>query len=519
MSSLPSVIIVGAGPAGMTAALDLAHYGIPSILLDEDTLHSEGSRAIAYHSSSLAVWEKLGAAAPMLEKGIAWSRRHTYFHEEEVYTQAFPLPQDGALPSFLNLQQYYIERFLLDRIETQPLIDLRWNHRVTSLAQSVQSVTLEVEGPSGSIQLSSLYVLACDGARSSLRRLLSLDFPGRSFDDRFLIADIRASLDLPPEPRFFFNHPAHPGPTVLIHPQPDGIWRIDWQIGSTAVVNSETSPEKMDTRIRNFIGDVPYEIVWLSDYRFHQRLLPRLRVSRVFFLGDSAHLVAPFGARGLNSAVQDVENLSWKLALVLNGEASEPLLESYQSERWAAQSENQRVTIRTMKFMAPSTAWGRFRRSLILRLSRFFPPARKWVDSGRMSTPFIYKDSSLTLPDDYEDGKWDDSTSLGEKLADRLLLVWQDGAKKSVRLRGLVGSGFLVLCSVEDQAVAEFFLHAAVPPAGAIPCRYVPVLAGLDSLKLGTVLLLRPDGHLAARRISPPPGQIPVLISRIIHPD
>ena len=397
MSALPPVVIVGAGPTGMTAALDLAHYGIPNILLDEDTLLSEGSRGIAYHSSALAVWEKLGAAEAMLAKGIAWSRRHTYFREKEIYTQNFAPPLQGALPAFLNLQQYYVERFLLDRIESQPLIDLRWNHRVTGVNQSPSSVTLEVETPAGLRQISARYVLACDGARSTMRKLLALDFPGQSFEDRFLIADVRAALELPPEPRFFFNHPAHPGPTVLIHPQPDGIWRIDWQIGAGADVALECSLERMDSRIRAFIGDIPYEIVWLSDYRFHQRLLSRLRHGRIFFLGDAAHLVAPFGARGLNSAVQDVENLTWKLALVLGGQASEALLETYHVERWAAQAENQRVTINTMKFMAPSSRWGKMRRGLILCLTPFLPAARKWVDSGKMSLPFSYRDSAGNL--------------------------------------------------------------------------------------------------------------------------
>ncbi len=515
----PPVIIVGAGPAGMTAALDLAHYGIPSILLDEDTLHETGSRAIAYHSTALAVWEKLGAAGPMLEKGVAWSCRHTYFHQKEVFTQVFPPPHDGALPTFMNLQQYYVERFLYQRIETEPLIDLRWNHRVTGIIQNKDSVELTVDTPNGSLNLSTLYVLACDGARSTIRHLLSLDFPGHSFEDRFLIADVRADLDLPPEPRFFFNHPAHPGPTVLIHPQPDGVWRIDWQIGDVTDVAREITPEKMDTRIRSFIGDVQYEIVWLSDYRFHQRLLEHLRHGRVFFVGDSAHLVAPFGARGLNSAVQDVENLSWKLVLVLNGGASPSLLETYQAERWAAQRENQRVTIRTMRFMAPSTRWDRLRRGLILRLTPFFPPARKWVDSGKMSVPYIYKNSPLNLPDNPADGSWKNAPLVGEKLADRLLTIWQDGHSDHVRLRSLTGSGFLVLYIAKNEDAAADFLLNAIPPAGKIPCRFAPVLEGFASINPGTVLLLRPDGHLAARRRNPAPAEIPTMVSRIIHPD
>ncbi|HTX91614.1 MAG TPA: FAD-dependent monooxygenase [Anaerolineales bacterium] len=515
MSDLPPVLIVGAGPTGMTAALDLAHYGIPSIILDEDNHLSDGSRGIAYHWSALAVWEKLGAGEAMLAKGIAWSRRHTYFGTREVYTQNFAPPAPGALPSFLNLQQYYVERFLLDRIEAEPLIDLHWNHRVTAASQTPEGITLEAATTDGPRQFSARYVLACDGARSTLRKLLSLDFPGRTFEDRFLICDIRADLDTPREPRFFFNHPTHPGSTVLIHPQPDSVWRIDWQIGAGADSEAERSPERMDARIRAFIGDVPYKIVWLSDYRFHQRLLARFRHGNIFFLGDSAHLVAPFGARGMNSAVQDVENLVWKLALVLNGAAPDGLLDTYQAERWAAQAENQRVTIETMKFMAPSTRWQRLRRELILRLSIFYPPARKWVNSGRMSIPFVYGDSPLTLPDDGPVAAWKDAPVLGAKLADRPLTIWQDGGRTSVRLRRLTGSGFVVLYAARDEADAERFVREAPLPEGPVPCQAIPVLEGLAPLPAGSAILLRPDGHLAARRKSLDPGQIAEMIERI----
>src|SRR5512133_520310 len=395
MKPLLPVVIVGAGPTGMTAALDLAHYGIHSLVLDEDHRLSDGSRALAYHGSSLTVWEKFGAAEPMLKQGLTWSVRHTYRGEKKLYEQNFGHPAPGFMPRYINLPQADVERHLLDKIVANPLIDLRWDHKVIGFSQGSDYAVLDLETPQGAISLNALYVLACDGARSMMRKLLDLDFPWRTFNDYFLIADIKANLDFPHEPRFFFDHPTNPGKTVLIHPQPEGIWRIDWQIGANANTMAETTPEKMKQRIRALIGDTPYETVWLSAYRFHQRLLKRLSHGRVFFAGDAAHLVAPFGARGMNSAVQDVENLSWKLAYVLNGLAPASLLDTYHNERWAAQNENQRVTITTMRFMAPNTFWLRLRRNLILWLSGFYPAARKWVDSGKMSIPYTYTDTPL----------------------------------------------------------------------------------------------------------------------------
>ena len=236
----------------------------------------------------------------MLAKGVAWSVRHTYYRDRELFAQTFPSPAPGMLPRFFNLQQSYVEAYLLERIQASPLIDLRWDHRVVDLWQegevgAGEGVTLAVDTPAGKLQVQGDYVLACDGARSTLRRLLALDFPGVTHNDRFLIADVRTDLYLPPEPRFYFDHPAHPGQTTLIHPHPDGVWRMDWQVGPDVDVEHERSAEVYDPRIRALIGDAPYEIVWLSDYRFHQRLLPRFIHGRVFFLGDAAHLVAPFG--------------------------------------------------------------------------------------------------------------------------------------------------------------------------------------------------------------------------------
>jgi 3-(3-hydroxy-phenyl)propionate hydroxylase len=533
MSDLPPVVIVGAGPAGMTAALDLAHYGIPSLLLDEDTLHTEGSRAIAYHWSALAVWEKLGAAQAILSKGIAWSHRHTYYHEKEVYTQSFAPPLHGALPSFLNLQQYYVERFLLDRIEAQPLIDLRWNHRVTSVSQADDSVTLEVETPAGPCQFSAQYVLACDGPRSTMRKLLALDFPGRSYEDRFLIADVRASLDLPPEPRFFFNHPTNPGYTVLIHPQPDGVWRMDWQIGALADVERERSPERMEARIRALIGDLPYEIVWLSDYRFHQRLLEQFRHGRVFFAGDAAHLVAPFGARGMNSAIQDVENLVWKLAFVLRGIAPESLLDSYQPERWPAQQENQRITDRTMLFMSPPNPWRRFLRDNILRLSAFYPPARRWVDSGKMSEPFVYTRTPLLIPDDDPARVWRGAPTPGAQLPDTPIDVQKGKQVEHTHLRRILGSGFVVLFFAMDTETGREMYRAVEAEKDAVPLAVCPVcpsgmdggtaildpdgrLSKLFAAQPGTAFILRPDRHLAARRHRASPETVIGLTKKLL---
>jgi 3-(3-hydroxy-phenyl)propionate hydroxylase len=484
-------IIVGCGPTGATAALELSHFNIPSIVLDAGFERPQGSRAIAIHRTALAVWEKLGCAGPMLDRGLAWRTRKTFHRHKELQTQAVSSLSPGELPAFLNLSQHETERILLERMASSPLIDLRWGHAVTGVHQDRASVTVTVSTPGGESHVKGGYLLACDGARSAVRKLTGLDFPGTTFPDRFLIADIRADLPFPLEPRFFFDHPANPGHNILIHPQPGGVWRIDWQLSGDADVAVERSPSAMDARIRAVIGDVPYELVWLSDYRFHQRLLRRLRHGRLFFLGDAAHLVSPFGARGMNGAIHDVENLCWKLAYVLDGRAPESLLETYQTERWAAQRHNQEVTTATMRFMAPRTRWQRLRRHVILRLR-----LRRWVDSGKMSEPFTYTRSPILVPDNGP--AWRGAPKLGSKviLADPML-------------RRRFGHGFVALYFTgETPASGKATEVIQMPPQSP--------LGKLFAASTATLYLIRPDGHIAARRRHARLDDLPELIARAV---
>jgi 3-(3-hydroxy-phenyl)propionate hydroxylase len=529
------VIVVGGGPTGLTAALELAYHGVASIVVDAGRQRADGSRAIAVHRAALSVWERLGCAGPMLAQGIAWRARRTFYRDRELLTQLMPEPAPGELPTFLNLQQYRTEDMLIRQVRATPLIDLRWEHHVVAVTQDGSGATLQADTPDGLVRLRGRYVLACDGARSTLRKLLGMRFPGTTYQDRFLIADIRADLPFAQEPRFFFDHPTNIGSTILIHPQPDGVWRIDWQLGRDADMAAERDPANLDRRIRGVIGDVPYELVWLSDYRFHQRQLTRLRSGRVFFLGDAAHLVSPFGARGLNSAIHDVENLGWKLASVLHGTAPQTLLDTYQEERWPAQRHDQEVTDATMRFMAPRTRFQRWRRTAVLRLGTVFPPARRWVNSGRMSRPFTYRASPILAPDDAPRGAWRDALPPGARAPDAAcVLVDGPGSPgaRPIRLRKLFGAGFVALYFAPDRAsaqrVAERNAAAGHPFAVTLwpvspDSRWDPLVPRMlwDDLgelrhafgaAPGALFLVRPDGYVAARRYAVHGDELPGLI-------
>jgi 2-polyprenyl-6-methoxyphenol hydroxylase-like FAD-dependent oxidoreductase len=371
------VAVVGAGPIGLTAALELAALKVPTVVLEaKPALEPIGSRAIVLAHDALATFSRLGCKE-IPRKGVRLARARTYLGETELFTIEFPRTREDELPAFVNLQQTYTEQALLRRAEQTPLVDVRFGAAVTGLRQDDDSVTLEVGGG----EVETAYAIGADGAHSTVRKLLGIDFPGKSFNDRFLIADVRAELPGFPrdERRFFFDPPSNPGRQILIHPQPDGEWRIDWQVAPETDVEAERASGQLDARIRALVGDAPYELVWVTAYRFHSRLASRFRVGRVFLVGDAAHLMAPFGARGMNSGVEDATTLAGAIA---SGD-----LDAYEQERRPAAIENLRITGATMRFMAPPTPLHRLWRNAILRGSLRVPRLRRFVNSGKLPTP------------------------------------------------------------------------------------------------------------------------------------
>ena len=411
------LVVAGGGMVGLTMALELARRGLPVVVLDEDDTVSVGSRAICFAKRTLEIYDRLGLGARMLGKGVTWNRGRVYFHEREIY--AFDLlPESGhQFPAFINLQQYHAEEWLVEACRATGLVELRWMHRVTAVDAAADGVRLSVATPDGGYALQADWLLACDGAHSTVRDALALAFTGKVFRDRFLIADIVMQAEFPAERRFWFNPPFHPDASVLLHRQPDSMWRIDFQLGWDADPEAERDPAKVRARVAAMLGpDIPFELEWVSVYTFRCRRLARFRHGRVCFVGDAAHQVSPFGARGGNAGVQDVDNLGWKLAAVLHGLAPDVLLDSYDAERGPANDENIRASSRSTDFITPKNDAARAYRDATLELSAAFPFARALVNSGRLSRPAVLADSPLNTPDDRE---WPDAPPLGARGAGR----------------------------------------------------------------------------------------------------
>jgi 3-(3-hydroxy-phenyl)propionate hydroxylase len=393
------VVVIGAGPVGLVSAIDLARQGIPVVVVDDDDMLSVGSRAICFAKRTLDILDRIGCGQRMVDKGVGWNRGKVFLRDEAIYEFDL-LPEAGhARPAFINLQQYYLEGYLLEEASQYPQIELRWKSKVSGITHQGDHEALTVDTPAGSYTLKARYVVAADGSRSPLRKMMGLESVGHTFRDRFLIADVKMEAPFPAERWFWFDPPFHPNQSVLLHRQPDDVWRIDFQLGWDADPVLEKTPERVIPRVQALLGkDVKFSLEWVSVYTFSCVRMDRFRHGRVLFVGDAAHCVSPFGARGANSGVQDAENLAWKLAYVLQGKAPESLLDSYASEREVAADENLLNSTRATDFITPKSAVSKCFRDAVLALAREHDFARRLVNSGRLSLPATLHGSPLNTP-------------------------------------------------------------------------------------------------------------------------
>ena len=505
------VVVVGAGPVGLAAAIDLALHGIDVLLLDDNDVVSIGSRAICWSKRTLEILDRLGCGERMAAKGVTWKVGRLYHREREIYSFDL-LPESGhKMPAFINLQQYYAEEYLVDRArELEDRIELRWKNRAVGLERFSDHIRLAVETPDGLYHVEAEYLLAADGVKSAIRSMLGLDFMGRIFEERFLITDVVTPVELPNERRFWFEPPFHEGQSALLHRQPDNMYRIDLQLGWDADPETEKEPERVISRVKAVLGEnTPFEVEWVSVYTFQCRRLERFVHGRVIFIGDSAHVVSPFGARGGNGGIQDTDNLAWKLAMVLSGEAPAALLETYDEERLHGADENILHSSRATNFMTPKSAIERMFRDSVLALAADLPFARRLVHSGRLSTPCSLAGMRLQTPDV---GATEGSMMPGAPCADAPV-IRADG--RPGWLLEHLGSAFTLLHFGSDTAAPpdlrslgnlrpELRLvhingQADASAAGAVLADPEGLARARYGGAPGVTYLIRPDQHVAAR--------------------
>ena len=500
------VVVVGAGPVGLTMAIDLAQRGLPVLVLDDDDTVSIGSRGVCYAKRAIEVLDRLGCGQAMVDKGVTWNVGRTFHDTREVFNFDL-LPEAGhERPGMINLQQYYLEEYLVRRAAELPSIELRWRNKVVNVASHGDGASLGVETPDGAYALRADWLVVADGARSPVRRMLGLEIEGKVFQDRFLIADVVMKADFPAERWFWFDPPFHRNQSVLLHRQADNVWRIDFQLGWDADPELEKQPERVLPRIRAMLGDErAFDLEWVSVYTFQCRRMPSFRHGRVLFVGDAAHQVSPFGARGANSGIQDVDNLGWKLQAVMEGTAPASLLDTYADERGFAADENLLNSTRSTDFITPKSAVSRLFRDAVLGLARDHAFARTLVNSGRLSVPAFLVRSSLNTPDAEPFEGW---MVPGAPMDDAPVTV--DG-RPGWLLREVAGPrrlGFTLMVFGDAPVdpgptpVPLAVRRVRAPGEAAGPGDVVDRegwIARRYDARAGTVYLLRPDQHVAAR--------------------
>ena len=512
------VVIVGSGPAGMVTALELARHGVASVILESELQVSQGSRAIVFTRRSMEILQQVGVASKMLENGLPWQFGNSYYRGQRVFRMESPHDDDDRFGPMLNIQQQYMEQYLYEACEASPLIDFRWGNKLQSFTQSETSAQLQVDTPEGPYALETEWLIAADGGRSGVRQALGLQMEGASYEGLFVIADIKIDLPLPTERLAFFDPEWNPGNTILMHREPHGIWRLDYQLPPGETPEQALEPESLKTRINAqlaMIGyaDTPWEMDWSSVYSARTLTLPSYVHQRTLFVGDAAHLLPIFGVRGANTAFQDAQSLGWHLAMVVNGAAPESFLQNYSRERVGAAREIIDEAGKSTRFMAPPSKGFRLLRDAVLSLSLtqlFVRPLYHW----RTSRPHAYSNSSLNSP-------CDDNTLFAAGLS-------HGEPPQNVRLDqndfllDHVGNAFDLLYFSEKTEIAPDVLDTiqAIKSAG-IPLRLTQIVktplsqaqdidlvlidkAGAIYKKYGiqsdgAAYLLRPDQHVCAR--------------------
>ena len=553
------IIIVGAGPTGMITALGLARYNVPCIILDDDTGPSlEGSRAFLLNQHTLAIlgsWSN--PAQRITQQGIVLTGERIFVRKSMLYSMPIAASQTGArYPSFVNISQSVLEQLLYSALQVIPGCLVLWQHKVTGITQDGDGVNVEVHAPSGVKFLRAPYVLAADGAQSTVRNLLGISTPETSNDYRVLTLDVQMQGAEPPSERYFwFDPPFNPGHIAQLNPLPGKIYRLDYQLASKEDPLAITRSNALHERIVATIGQQPYQLLWHNIYTYRQQLAERFVASHVLLLGDAAHVVSPFGYDGLNSGVQDAWNLVWKLVLVRAGQAPENFLDTYQNERHAANAENLKLADEIMRFMEPASGLAHWKRNTNLRLSQPFKFMRKQLLVDQLSSGFVYRDSPVTSDDHrlYLGGRFSKLPAEQSEILERFrqgpvvgspapsLMLLDADMGIPVLLSDYFGRGFLALCFCADVEMGILVLERLQENLSDIPIELClisqshPASTPIDGIQIfldeeGTaasaynagprsLYLIRPDGYIAARRFDSDFQDIAALVRHAVGED
>ncbi|WP_354685392.1 FAD-dependent oxidoreductase [Cupriavidus necator] len=507
------VLIAGGGPVGLTLAALLARLGIASLVVEADDGYCAGSRAICMSRRSLEILGWVGADRRTVATGLPWVGGRSYYRDAEVLHFRMPSEPGERFAPMVNIQQYYLEAFAHDAAlhGAQPA-DVRFSARVQAVRPHDAGVVAQIETRDGMVEVDAQWLVACDGGRSTVREQLGLRMEGTQYEGRYVIVDIVQKTKREVERLAWFDPPSNPGSTILMHRQPDDVWRIDYQIRDDEDPDEAVKPENVLPRVQShldMIGETePWQPLWISIYNAKCLTLQDYRHGRVLFAGDAAHLVPIFGVRGLNSGLDDAGNLAWKLAWVLRDQAPDSLLDAYSAERVHATRQNIAYGAKSTEFMAPPDFAFRLMREATLRLAQHDSAVRSLINP-RQSAPIAYDGSPLNGPSDFGD----DCPGAAPGMP-----------APEARVSGATGIGHLTQCFGQTFTLLYFGDEPTLPePLAALTQAHADTLqarvivgrsgesghaaftdvAGQAHIRYGaqpgTLYIIRPDGYVLAR--------------------
>lgn len=492
------VLIAGGGPVGLTLAALLASFGIRSVVIENDPSYCTGSRAICMSRRSQEILGWVGADKPLVEKGLSWAGGRSYYRDTEVLHFHMPNDPTQRFAPMVNIQQYFAEQYAHEAAKKYgDLVGVRWNCTVKAVRQQQDFNEVDVVDIDGKTQtIHADWLIACDGGRSTVREQLGLQLQGMQYDGKYVIVDIRQKTKRAVERLAWFDPPSNPGSTILMHRQPEDVWRIDYQIRDDEDPVEAIKPDNVLPRVQSHLTMIgenePWEPLWISIYNAKCLSLEKYRHKRVLFAGDAAHLVPIFGVRGLNSGLDDAGNLAWKLARVINGTSPDSLLDTYSTERVHAAHENMAFGAKSTEFMAPPNFAFKLMREATLKLALADEKVRSLINP-RQSTPIHYVGSALNVAD--TDNWSNDLTAPGMPMPEVLLddgshlteqfgksfvcIVFGEALEPSKQV--VLGQNCIKIYSIKGNKYAGY-------------SQFIPLKSNESA-----ILLVRPDGYIMGR--------------------
>jgi 3-(3-hydroxy-phenyl)propionate hydroxylase len=372
------VVVLGAGPNGLTTANLLARYGADVLLIERNETTVQEPRAVSIDDESLRTMQAIGVVDAVLSRIVLGYGSDYFSAGGSRFLRVRPTAKEYGYPRRNAFRQPIFEQQLRDHFCTQAVHETHseawFSTELIDFRQGPDAVELFLRRADGSLaEVSTSYLVACDGGRSFVREKLGIKLSGSTFRERWLILDLEETRDHTCDTKVFCN-PARP---CLSLPGPDATRRFEFMLH-----DGETEPEVTSSEFTSKLltqhGEENTPLRRSRVYTFHARMADRWREGRIFLVGDAAHLAPPFAGQGMNSGIRDAHNLAWKLAAVIQGRLGPRLLETYEQERRKHAWEMIQLALRMGKVMMPRNFWSAVALQAVFRLLSVVPPARAY---------------------------------------------------------------------------------------------------------------------------------------------